>query len=340
MIKKLLLSLFGLLSVLAILIAFWASSTVPFSQNEQAIIDEEVASNLTNTQYGQEGFTQSADMNIWYRTEYPSATHKPIKGTVLLIQGLGASSMFWPDEILTPLLQAGYQVIISDHRGLGNSDWHSEEYNLSDLMQDNLAVLDALKIKKAHVLGLSLGGMIGQEMALQFPQRVVSLNSIMSSGFTEDPDFPVAPWFKPEAVKLLIRFGLVATEENTVKMMVGIYKLLKGDSDIDVRHIARATLKELRQRKGFNHQLADQQAEAIHRSGSRYARLPDMIVPTLVVHGEKDPLVNVLAAKKYAALIPKAKTLWVAGMGHGLEPQKIDIWMKSVVEFINENNQS
>jgi len=252
---------------------------------------------------------------------------------------MGASAIFWPEEIIKGLLQEGYQVVISDYRGLGKSDWHSEEYDLNDLMQDNLAILDSLNIEKAHVLGLSLGGMVGQEMSLQFPQRVISLSSIMSSGFTEDPDYPVASWFKPEAVKLLIRFGLFATEENTVKMMVGIYKLLKGDTDIDVKHIARATLKELRERNGFNHQLADQQTAAIHTSGSRYARLPLMTVPTLVVHGEKDPLVNILSAKKYAALIPKAKTLWIAGMGHGLEPKKIEIWMKAVVEFINETNE-
>lgn len=338
MLKKISLIGLGLVIALAVLISIWASSITPFSQSEQELIDHVIASGIAEKQRGKEGYAQSGDVKLWYRIEQPSKTNTPIKGTVLLIHGIGASAMFWPAEIINELLQQGYQVVISDHRGLGNSDWHSAEYDLNDLMKDNLAILDTLSIEKAHVLGLSLGGMIGQEMSLQFPQRVVSLSSVMSSGFTEDSDYPVAAWFKPEAVKLMIRFGLVATEENTIKMMVGIYKLLKGDTDIDVTHIARATLKELRDRKGFNHQLADQQAAAIHTSGSRYSRLPLMTVPTLVVHGEEDPLVNILSAKKYAALIPNAETLWVAGMGHGLEPKKIDIWMHTVVEFINEKN--
>lgn len=338
MLKKISLTCLGIFIAFAAFISIWATTTTPFSQYEQELIDHQIASDITEKQRGQAGYAQFGDMKLWYRIEQPSKTNKSIKGTVLLIHGIGASAMFWPDKIISGLLQQGYQVVISDHRGLGNSDWHSAEYDLNDLMQDNLAIMDTLNIESAHVLGLSLGGMIGQEMALQFPERVESLSSIMSSGFTEDPEYPVAPWFKIEAVKLLIRFGLVASEENMIKMMVGIYKLLKGDTDIDVKHIARATLKELRERKGFNHQLADQQAAAIHRSGSRYSRLSLLTVPTLVVHGEDDPIVHILSAKKYAALIPNAETLWVAGMGHGLEPQKIDIWMSKVVEFINKNN--
>ncbi len=262
------------------------------------------------------------------------------KGTVLLINGLGTSGIFWPEEILNPLLANGYQVIVSDHRGLGESDWLDEthRYNLDNMVQDNLAVLNELNIERAHVIGLSMGGMIGQQMALTHAHRVQSLTSVMSSGFLNDPDLPSESSFKYNAIKYLLRFGLVESEENTVKMLVAIYNILKGEKDIDIRYVSTATLYELRHRQGFNHKVADQHAKAIQRSGSRLQMLPELKVATLVVHGDADPILNIGHAQKYASQIVDAQSFWVKGMGHGLAPEYTRMWMAKAITFIGKEN--
>lgn len=339
MLKKLLLTLAASLCLLIISLGFWLNTVTPLTKQEQMIVQQVMTSSLPEMISGEQGYAKSGKIKIWYEIKKPPAiNNQHIKGSVLLINGLGASAMFWPPEIIEPLLSLGYQVIITYHRGVGNSDWHTDEYDLSDLVKDNIAVLDSLKINQAHVLGLSLGGMIGQEMALEFPHRVSSLISAMSSGFTADPELSMSSSFKSDAIKLLLRYGFIPTEENTIKMIVGIYKLLNAQADIDVKRLATATLYDLRQRKGFNHKLAEQQAAAIDRSGSRYDRLPSMQVPTLVIHGQDDPLVNIAHAEKYAKLIPRVQTLWVAGMGHALAPSTIDVWMEAALAVIEANN--
>ncbi len=339
MMKKILLITSTFLLSFLVFLFFWANTVTPLSAETQAVIQQVVTQPLPERIAGESGFAHSSGVKIWYEVKPAKVAQGQVaKDSILLINGLGASGIFWPEEIVQGFSSAGYSVIIPDHRSSGLSDWGEGGYDLTDLLNDNIAVLDHLKINKVHILGLSLGGMIGQEMALQYPERVLSLTSAMSSGFTHDPEFPVSPTFELDALKLFVRYGIFSSEENTIKMMVGIYNLLKAEAAIDVDHIARTTLYELRQRRGFNHKLAEQQADAIYQSGSRLSRLSALKVPTLVVHGDSDPLVNIAAAKKYAALIPNAQTLWVPGMGHALAPSTINLWMNRAIKLMNDNH--
>ncbi len=341
MIKIIASGLFCFCALLLIGAALWSRSSPPLSEENEKIIQSLMSSPIPNMLEGESGFAQSGALRIWYTVKHPSAKsgQRP-RGAVLLINGLGASAAFWPAEIYQPLLEAGYQVILSDHRGVGESDrvenWSkSNSYDLGDMANDNLAVLDTLGIKKAHVLGLSLGGMIGQEMAIHHPERVLSLSSVMSTAYLEDPAIPVSRDFQINTMKLFLRYGLFNSEENMVRLMVGLYSYLKGDQDIDIRHIGLATRFELSQRRGFNHSLPDQQSTAIARSGSRLAQLPKLTVPVLAVHGDSDPLLNIEHARKYATLIPRHESLWLEGMGHDLAPAYVSRWIARAVQFMD-----
>jgi len=341
MIKSVALGAAALLVFSLVGVMLWVRTAPSLSPINEALIREVINAPLPEMFLGNVGFAQSGTLRIWYQVLSPKPTEaKASKGAVLLINGLGASAAFWPEEVYKPLLDAGYQVIVTDHRSCGESDrvenWSkSNSYDLADMVNDNLAVLDVLGIDEVHVLGLSLGGMIGQEMAIRHPDRVVSLSSVMSTAYLDDPEIPASSAFQMNTLKLVLRYGLVNTEENMIKLMAGIYDFLKGDQAIDIKYISRATLYEIRNRNGFNHKLPDQQSEAMRRSGSRLALLPSLAVPVLVVHGDADPLLNIAHAKKYAALIPNKETLWVKGMGHDLAPTHVRRWMAKSVQFMD-----
>jgi pimeloyl-ACP methyl ester carboxylesterase len=107
--------------------------------------------------------------------------------------GIANDALAWPEHFIQPLVDSGFQVIRYDHRGTGLSDWidrwdRDNPYSLGDMANDAIAVLNKLKINKAHVIGVSMGGMIAQTMAINHPERIMSLASLMSSGYIEDPN--------------------------------------------------------------------------------------------------------------------------------------------------------
>ncbi len=332
----------SVLLIFVVAVFIWVIAAPDLPEKTDAYIQQILQSPFPKLVDGQTGLVDSNGVAIWYQSRMPNKqVFAQPKGAVMLINGLGASGIFWPDEIIEPLLANGYRVIVSDHRGLGLSDWLDEthDYNLEDMVRDNLAILNVLNIKRVHIVGLSMGGMIGQQMALTQEGRVQSLISVMSSGFLNDPSLPSESSFKYNAVRYLLRFGLIESEENTMKMLVAIYNILKGEEAIDIRYVSTATLYELRHRRGFNHQVADQHAQAIKRSGSRLTSLTRLKVPTLVVHGDADPLLHIEHAKKYASKIVNAESFWVEGMGHALAPSYTRKWMVKVMSFMDNKNE-
>ena len=182
-----------------------------------AIIDRVLAGDLSYV-VGDDSGWASGDVSIWYERISPQGLPK---GCVLLLVGMGGDGLMWPPSFVRAFVDAGFQVIRYDHRGTGMSDWvenwsSHQPYTLADMAGDALAVLDTLQVPQAHLVGLSMGSMIAQEVALQAPHRVATLTLIMTSGHIGDPDLPQtsARYFLDNLIKglPLLRYRLMGGE--------------------------------------------------------------------------------------------------------------------------------
>ena len=219
------------------------------------------------------------------------------------------------------------------------SDWmenwdSNSPYSLDDMVSDGIAVLDALDIKEAHVIGVSMGGMIAQQLTINHPDRVLSLTSIMSSGNIIDPNLPpISTDIVQEFIKAGLKYGLIKSERNTIKLHIATRMTLMGDSSytLDVKTLAEQVLYNLRKRKGYNSQASAQHQAAVLASGTRYEKLRTLDKPTLIVHGKSDPFIPLENGEKCADIIPNADTLWVEGMGHDLPDAYVDIVVEKII---------
>lgn len=293
---------------------------------------------------GDAGYALNDAVKIWYDVHQPQDT---IKGSVLLIMGLSADALIWPDYFYQPLVDSGYQVIRFDNRGVGNSDWNAFDpdnpYTLSDMAKDAIAVLDTLGIEKAHVVGASMGGMIGQTLCIEHPERVATLTSIMSTAWADDPEMPAIDLnvFKHIGINT-IKYGLSDEIEDAIKLRIAIRELLMGSEkyNLDVHGIAQLTRYNLENRTGYYQQSGRQQTTAIKMSGSRIDDLKALTTPTLVVHGRTDPLIPFEHGKKTAELIPNAESLYIEGMGHTLPRMYSDTITDRMLVLFEEASNS
>ena len=261
---------------------------------------------------------------------------------MLLIMGLGAQMIHWDDEFCRQLAARGFRVIRFDNRDIGKSSKLSggkrltavellklrflkipvaAPYTLLDMAKDTISLMDVLGIQSAHLVGASMGGMIAQEIAISFPQRVRSLTSIMST--TGNPKVP-PPTREASAILMA---PPPATKEEFFVRFAQTWKILRGGSFPDDEALDRSRAERTYER-GLNPAGVGRQLRAILASGSRKERLRAVKAPTLVIHGSVDPLVRPEGGKDTAASIPGAKFLLVEGMGHALPipmwPQVID----------------
>ena len=261
---------------------------------------------------------------------------------LLLIMGLAAQMIHWDDDFCRQLAARGFRVIRFDNRDIGKSTRLTggkrltplellklrflkipvqASYKLRDMAEDTTGLMDVLGIKSAHLVGASMGGMIAQEIAISFPQRVRSLTSIMSStGNPKDPP-PTR-----EAAALLMA-APPATKQEYIERFAKTWKILRGGSFPEDEALDRSRAERTYER-GLNPAGVGRQLRAILASGSRKQRLRSVKAPTLVIHGSVDPLVRPQAGRDTAASIPGAKLLMIEGMGHALPipmwPQIID----------------
>jgi pimeloyl-ACP methyl ester carboxylesterase len=261
---------------------------------------------------------------------YYEAFGKPENPAVLLIMGLDAQCVVWSMNFIQPLVDAGYYVIRFDNRDIGLStwmeDWHrSRPYTLEDMARDTAGLLDALNIKKAHIVGASMGGMIAQRFVLSYKERALSLTSIMSSGYVINPKaenrvlMKVGLHLLPFLAKNITLRHKLLDGKVTVEDYVKNYRNLAGKKyPYDEDYFRRLFTWSILERKGQNPKARLQQFSAIVASGSRLHELPHIQVPTLVLHGTDDKLIPPIHAKIYAPLIPHAKMLWLEGVGHEL----------------------
>ena len=333
----------GLLVIALLLVAayYWfLNSGIQLPPETDEIVQEVLQSKeLPELITGETGFAKNGDVKIWYEKRVPTDS---IKGTLLLVMGHSSSAMIWGSEFMQPFIDAGYQVIRYDNRGLGESDWITDwdkanPYSLEDMAKDGIAVLDAVGVDKAHVLGASMGGMIVQRMALSHKDKVASLISIMSSGYMNDPDIPILSRSDMlDFGRLTLRHSMPRSEEGAIKFMVGIQQLFKGNGPYNhpIKSSAQRTLYELRKRKGINPNVGDQHTAAIGVSGSRLEELNQIKVPTLIIHGKSDPLVRFEHCEKYAPLIPHAEKLYIEGMGHDMHSIYMDQYHAAILKHL------
>jgi pimeloyl-ACP methyl ester carboxylesterase len=244
---------------------------------------------------------------------------------LVLIMGLGAQMVTWHTDFCEALAAGGY-VVRFDNRDVGESQWlegvpdlaacaagdtSSAVYTLEDMADDTAGLLDVLGLESAHILGASMGGMIAQTLAIRHPQRVRSLTSIMST--TGEPGIAA-----PTAAATAVLMSPPATNrEEAVVRALAANKVIGSPgftrNQQDIRDRAAQAWDRGVNAEGFLRQVA-----AVYASGDRTEALRSLDVPTLVVHGEDDPLIPLPAGLATAAAIPGADLWVVPGMGHDL----------------------
>ncbi|MDJ0785713.1 MAG: alpha/beta hydrolase [Myxococcota bacterium] len=271
----------------------------------------------------------SADVELDYEIHGPS-DGEPL----LLIRGLGTQRIQWPDGFLQALQARGFQPVSFDNRDVGRSTWLDQHpvpvpaeviatrvsgqpasvpYHLEDMARDCVAVLDAAGIDRAHVFGMSLGGMIAQLVALHHAERTKSLTSLMSTTGAADLPGP-----SPEAAAAL-------TEETErergpyIEQWVRASRVFAGGGF----PFDEAACREMAGRiydRAFHPEGTGRQFAAVLAGDSRREQLAAITRPSLVIHGADDPLIPLAAGEDTARSIPGAELLVIPGMGHDLPP--------------------
>jgi pimeloyl-ACP methyl ester carboxylesterase len=269
------------------------------------IVLEVVSEPLPSFEVGQTGKVNSNGVEIWY--ELISTSEAENKGTIVLVEGLTGTAMGWGGYFYEPLLDEGYDVLRFDNRDVGRSTWIDDaDYTLSDMANDLLVLINELEMDSIHLVGQSMGGMIAQEFVLSNPERVKTLTLIYTSGFINDNELPGASEdFIKIATEAYSKFDSDQLDEK-IKLELALIEGANG-SDLernDLKFIAQRVRYEEEKRNGQNSKASENQENAINQSGSRYDQLNEINVPTLVIHGEDDRLINIEHGKKMAKLIP------------------------------------
>jgi pimeloyl-ACP methyl ester carboxylesterase len=266
---------------------------------------------------------------------------------MLLIMGLGAQMVLWDDEFCQRLAARGFCVIRFDNRDIGQSSKLTggkrltplellklrlfripvtAPYKLRDMAEDTIALIDQLGIRSAHLVGASMGGMIAQEIAITFPERVRSLTSIMST--TGNPKVP-PPTRRATA---MLMAPPPKTRDEYITRFQQNWKILRAGSFPEDEALDRSRAERIFDR-GLNPAGVGRQLRAVLASGSRKERLRHVKAPTLVIHGTVDPLVHPMGGRDTAASIPGAKLMMIEGMGHAIP---LPMWPK-IIDAIDKH---
>ena len=267
------------------------------------------------------------DVSIAYRVIGEGAN----RPKAVAIMGLGGEGAAWGDNMMRGLKAAGYEILLIDNRDTGDSSrfdawgqptlwWQllkyqlgfgvTAPYSINDMAADVVAVMDERDYDGAHIIGVSMGGMIAQVVAAQYPERTASLTSIMSSTF--------APHLPPP----------------TADAESGLRNLATGDAKEDREAAMR--------HRGFYPESMQRHLMAIFKAGDRSPEVMGIAAPTLVIHGSEDPLVPPPHGEHTAELIDDSRFILIEGMAHNIPEDKVPEILKYLSEHIDaiENDSS
>lgn len=259
---------------------------------------------------------QKGRLKLCYRLE-GDPSHPP----VLMVMGLNSQLIYWPQPLVDALVGAGYRVIRFDNRDSGRTQWLANPplaYNLANMAKDATRLLDHLGIDKAHVVGASMGGMISQRLAIDHPARVRSLCSIMST--TGNPEVGGA---EDGVYEEMIK-PVPPDREEAIDQIVALFTLIGSKTYAAEEEPNRRAFATAGYDRSLGHPGGGlRQITAILGGGDRTEALKTLTVPTLVIHGNEDPLIAISGGRATRDVIPGAKWLGdaengIVGMGHDL----------------------
>jgi pimeloyl-ACP methyl ester carboxylesterase len=261
----------------------------------------------------------------------------PSDPALLLIMGLGAQLIDWPEEFVRQIAAHGFHVIRFDNRDAGRSTWLDDlgqpdlaailagngaaPYTMGDLSDDAAALLGALGIDRAHIVGASMGGMIAQQLLIDHPGLALSLTSIMSTTGDRTVGMP-----SEAAMGVLLRPPATDKDSAIASAVIGYRVFASTGFEITDEYLRDRALAAYD--RGYHPAGGSRQLAAIVTAPDRTEGLHGVTVPTMVIHGEVDQLVDPSGGRATAAAVPAAELLMVPGMGHDLPtgawPQIVD----------------
>lgn len=246
---------------------------------------------------------------------------------LMTIMGLGVQMTEWDDAFVADFVRSGFRLLMFDNRDCGLSSKVPGPYTLEDMADDAAALLDALGIDRVHVFGMSMGGMIGQILTLRHPDRVLSLASVMSTTGAKGVGRTAR-----HVIDAMIGAPVANGRAEVVAGQVALAALVDGDG-----HPLDEAAMRLRAERAYDRchypEGKARQSAAIRAAGDRTAALATVRVPTVVIHGDQDAVIDVSGGRATAAAIPGARLLVVPGMGHLVPPAL----SASVVEAVAAN---
>ena len=304
----------------------------------------------------EEGNVYNADIKIVYR-DYGPKNAEPI----LLVQGLGGQLIDWPDHIIDFLIENNYRPIVFDNRDTGlssrvNNDSFSDQrrtktiittylryflrlpinapYSLDDMAKDSISILNELSIDKAHLLGISMGGMIAQIIAANHPDRIKTFTLIASSVLTPGPlNGP-----RRDVRRLLMQRANNpnASIEERISRTKKIFKLIGlENNDLETREFYEKSVESIN-RSGSDDSGFSRQLMAILSSKNRIKKVKSIKAKTLIIHGKEDPLIKVKNAYKTNKLIKNSNLLIFPQMRHLIEEPVFSLFKDDLLIHLQE----
>ncbi|MFT7219026.1 MAG: pimeloyl-ACP methyl ester carboxylesterase [Candidatus Azotimanducaceae bacterium] len=264
---------------------------------------------------------------------------------ILLIRGLGTQLIDWPFSLIKELRDEGFRIVVFDNRDAGLSrkfqgapdpyrvakGLETAPYTLSDMALDVVQLMDGLHIDRAHVFAISLGGMIGQVLAAQHPDRLLSLFSVMSSSSRRG-----LPGATNEAARTLeVETDSNADRESIIAAMINVLEVC-GSPGYPMSKDELRGIAQRRYDRDHDPLAGTRQMAAVAATGDRSSLLQSIQIPTCVIHGEEDPLIPMAAGVDTCEQIPGAVFHGVPGMGHDIPAGLVNHIVALVVTFISD----